>query len=65
MENEEIKDFDKNPTLKQLLKGYCKMQYEENSILDDEHLLKEYNLLVSENRLKELFECERLNNSSK
>lgn len=65
MENEEIKDFDNNPILRQLLKDYCEMQYEENSITDDEHLLMEYNLLVKDNKLKDLFECEQINNSFK
>lgn len=65
MKNEEIKDFDKNPILKQLLKAYCVMKYEENSITDDEHLLEEYKLLVKDNQLKALFECEQTNNSFK
>jgi hypothetical protein len=65
MKNEEIKDFDNNPVLRQLLIEYCLMQYEENSVTDDEHLLMEYNLLVKDNKLKDLFECEKINNSSK
>lgn len=65
MKNEEIKDFDNNPILRELLKKYCEMQYEENSITDDEHLLMEYNLLVKDNKLKDLFECEQINNSFK
>jgi len=65
MENEEIMNFDNNPILRQLLKSYCEMQYEENSLTDDDHLLMEYNLLVKDNRLNELFECEKINNSFK
>lgn len=63
MNNEGITSLENNPILKLLLKDYCKMQYEENAILDDEHLLMEYNLLLKENRQGDLFECERLNNS--
>lgn len=62
MENTEIKGFDRNPILKQLLINYCNIHYEDNAILDDNHLLMEYNLLLRENRLHDLFECERLNN---
>ena len=63
MENDfEIKDFDKNPQLRKLLANYCLTMYEENAIIDDEHLLKEYNWLKSKNSLAELFSCEFLLN---
>ena len=65
MENEEITDFDNNPILRILLVEYCLMQYEENAILDDEHLLMEYKLLISENRLNDIFITELLNNAFK
>jgi hypothetical protein len=65
MENEEIKDFENNPILRQLLKDYCEMKYEENSVTDDDHLLMEYNLLINDNKLSDLFKCEQINNSFK
>lgn len=61
----EIKDFKNNPMLRQLLEDYCAMRYEENSILDDEHLFMEYNLLQKENRLSDLFISEMLTNEFK
>lgn len=63
MENEfEIKDFNKNPLLRKLLVDYCLSMYEEHAIIDDEHLLKEYNWLKLQNSLVELFSCEYLLN---
>lgn len=58
----EIKDFDRNPKLRKLLVDYCLTMYEENAVIDDEHLLKEYNWLKSKNSLDELFSCEHLLN---
>lgn len=57
----EIKDLNRNPLLKQLLANYCLMVYEENAIIDDEHLLKEYRWLVSNNKLDEIFNYEFTN----
>ena len=65
MKNEEITDFENNPILKKLIIEYCIMQYEENSIIDDDHLIMEFELLKKENRLHELFVCEKLTNSFK
>lgn len=57
----EIKNFNRNPLLRQLLANYCLMVYEENAIIDDEHLLKEYRWLLLENKLAELFNSEFTN----
>ncbi len=63
MKNEfELKDFSRNPELRKLLVNYCLTMYEENAIIDDEHLIKEYNWLKSNNMLEELFSCESLLN---
>jgi hypothetical protein len=59
MENLEL-----NPMLKQLLEITCTARYEENVQLDEEHLLMEYNLLLKEGRLNELFENETLHNAN-
>ncbi len=58
----EITDFTINPQLRELLVNYVLIQYEENAITDDEHLMREYKLLKSENRLNDLFEGECLSN---
>jgi hypothetical protein len=58
----EINDFNYNPTLRRLLVNYSIRIYEEDAILDDEHLLKEYNLLKKNNELHFLFEEEYLIN---
>lgn len=56
MKNEfELKDFSRNPELRKLLVNYCLMVYEENAIIDDEHLLSEYRYLVANNKLDEIF----------
>ena len=57
-----IKSLENNPSLKKLLIDYCLIQYEENAIIDEEHLIKEYNYLQKHNKLHELFECEMLCN---
>ena len=57
MENE-IKDLKKNPILRQLLSNYCLATYEDNAIINDEHLLQEYRWLVANNKLDELFNSE-------
>jgi hypothetical protein len=62
MKNEEITGFENNPVLKKLIINYCLMQYEENAIIDDDHLIMEFRLLQKENRLHELFVSEKLNN---
>ena len=51
----EINDLNRNPLLRQLLSNYCLMVYEENAIIDDEHLLSEYRWLVANNKLDEIF----------
>jgi hypothetical protein len=58
----EITTLDHNPILRELLKNYVIRIYEEDSITDDEHLLMEYNLLLCENRLNDLFIEEKLIN---
>ena len=58
----EINNLNHNPTLRELLKNYVMRMYEEASILDDEHLLTEYRLLLRENRLNDLFTEEKLIN---
>lgn len=58
----EINDFKYNPKLRRMLVNYCIRAYEEDAILDDEHLLKEYNLLKNINELHFLFEEEYLIN---
>ena len=58
----EINNLQHNPTLRDLLKNYVLRIYEEASILDDEHLLTEYRLLLRENRLNDLFTEEKLIN---
>jgi hypothetical protein len=56
----EINDLNHNPILRELLKNYVLRMYEENSKTDDEHLLMEYNLLIRDNRLNDLFVEEKL-----
>ncbi|MEO8516631.1 MAG: hypothetical protein ABI426_07805 [Flavobacterium sp.] len=58
----EITDFKYNPILRRMLVNYCIRIYEENAILDDEHLLQEYNHLKKNNELHFLFEEEYLIN---
>ena len=58
----EINNLNHNPILRGLLKNYVIRMYEEDSITDDEHLLMEYNLLIRDNRLNDLFIEENLNN---
>jgi hypothetical protein len=65
MKVNEITNFDFNPQLRELVKNYCEMIYEENSITDDWHLWQEYKLLLKDNNLHELFEVECLLNSWK
>ncbi|WP_367772208.1 hypothetical protein AB3G33_01890 [Flavobacterium sp. WC2421] len=58
----EINDFRYNPTLRRLLVNYCIRTYEMDAILDDWHLIQEYNLLKKNNELHFLFEEEYLIN---
>ena len=58
----EINDFKYNPTLRKMLVNYCIRTYEEDVILDDWHLVQEYNLLKKNNELHFLFEEEYLIN---
>lgn len=59
---EEINDFKYNPILRKMLVNYCLRMYEEDAILDDEHLLMEYRLLITDNNLNALFVEEYLIN---
>ena len=63
MKKFKITDLKNNPILKQLLINYCILNYEENAILDDDHLIAEYNLLARNNELHLLFEAEFLHNN--
>ena len=58
-----ITDLKNNPLLKQLLINYCILTYEENAILDHDHLLEEYGVLTRYNELHRLFEAENMVNS--
>ncbi len=59
---EEINDFRYNPILRKMLVNYCLRMYEEDAIIDDEHLLMEYKLLIRDNNLNALFMEEYLIN---
>ena len=61
MDFNDIKDFDNSPTLRALLVEYVLVNYEENAITDDHHLLMEYRLLKKANNLHLLFEVEMMN----
>jgi hypothetical protein len=58
----EIRNFNHNPVLRQLLESYVIRTYEQDAIVDDDHLIMEYHLLVRDNRLNDLFIEEKLNN---
>jgi hypothetical protein len=58
----DLQNFDLNPNLRELLVNYCLINYEENAIIDDEHLLQEYYLLERNNELHLIFEAEKLQN---
>lgn len=58
----EITNFQYNPRLRKMLVNYCLRMYEEFAILDDEHLLMEYNLLLKDKNTNVLFEEEYLIN---
>lgn len=58
----EINDFKYNPTLRRMLVNYCIRTYEEDVIIDDWHLIQEYNLLKKNNELHFLFHEEYLIN---
>lgn len=58
----EIRNFNHNPVLRQLLESYVIRTYEQDAIVDDDHLMMEYHLLIRENRLNDLFIEEKLNN---
>ncbi len=59
----EILNFELNPLLRQLLVNYSGIMYEGDAIIDDDHLLMEYNWLKDNNMLNELFTAEQLTNS--
>lgn len=58
----EITDFKFSPTLRRMLVNYCIRFYEADAIIDDWHLIQEYNLLKKNNELHFLFEEEYLIN---
>lgn len=58
----EIRNFNHNPVLRQLLESYVIRTYEQDAIVDDDHLIMEYHLLIRDNRLNDLFIEENLNN---
>jgi hypothetical protein len=58
----EITNFENNKILKSLLIEYVYRTYEGESIIDDDHLMMEYHLLMRENRLNDLFIEEYLQN---
>jgi hypothetical protein len=58
----EIRNFNHNPVLRQLLESYVIRTYEQDAIVDDDHLMMEYHLLIRDNRLNDLFIEEKLNN---
>lgn len=58
----EIRNFNQNPVLRQLLESYVIRTYEQDAIVDDDHLMMEYHLLIRDNRLNDLFIEEKLNN---
>lgn len=60
---DEINDFRYNPILRQSLVNYCLRMYEDDAILDDEHLMMEYKLLIADNNLNALHYEEYLLNS--
>lgn len=63
MKNEfELKDFSRNPELRKLLVNFCLTMYEENAIIDDEHLIMEYNWLNANNKLNDLYYAEFISN---
>ena len=58
----EIRNFNHNPVLRQLLESYVIRTYEQDAMVDDDHLMMEYHLLIRDNRLNDLFIEEKLNN---
>ncbi len=62
MENFYVNGFERNPKLRELLVDYCLQVYNENAIIDDEHLIKEYYWLKENNQLEELFNMEYISN---
>lgn len=58
----EIKNFEHNPMLKEMLVNYCSRIYKKNVILDDKNLIDEYFLLLRNNELTLLFEVEYMIN---
>jgi hypothetical protein len=54
----ELTNLDLSPLLKKLLVEYCSSLYEQDAILDDYHLIIEFNSLVEDNKLYDLFENE-------
>lgn len=60
-----IEDLTLTPMLRKLLAEYVMFQYEENADTTDESLLSEYNYLLDNNRLEELFLQEQINNQYK
>lgn len=59
---EKLTNLDYNPILKELLINYVLRIYEEDAIIDDNHLWQEYLLLKKDGNLESLFEEECLIN---
>ncbi len=53
-------DIIKTPLIKELLITYVKAKYEEEAIINNDILQEEYNWLVKNNQLEELFLAEYL-----
>ncbi|TXD53652.1 hypothetical protein [Polaribacter sp. IC063] len=51
----EVENFDKHPDLKRRLKVYVLSEYESDVILDDKHLLLEFELLKKSKNLEVLW----------
>ncbi|RZJ36391.1 MAG: hypothetical protein EOO51_01255 [Flavobacterium sp.] len=58
----EINDLTRNPLLRELLTKYCLAEYEDAAIIDDDHLMMEYNKLKNDNELHKLFLQEQMDN---
>ena len=56
VEQLEIKNFDKHPDLKRRLISYIIIQYEGDAIIDEKHLLMEFQSLKKSKKLGELYE---------
>ena len=64
LENLTIENFDNHPELKRRLIVYCIATYQEDAIIDDYHLLMEFNYLKLNKKLYELERPINLDKSS-